>query len=94
MTALTDAARPVLAAKAELRLDPITGEPILLYPEGMLHLNPSAQAILTLCDGTRSLADIVDHLTQTYEAPAETLRADVVECLDAFLKRQLILIAP
>jgi hypothetical protein len=42
---LDDEARPKLAAKAELRMDPISGEPILLYPEGMLRLNGTAHAI-------------------------------------------------
>ncbi len=33
---------------------------MLLYPEGMVKLNQSAAAILTRCDGRRTVADIVD----------------------------------
>jgi pyrroloquinoline quinone biosynthesis protein D len=94
MTMLDDATRPALAAKADLRQDPITGLPILLYPEGMLHLNPSASAILALCDGSRSLEEIIGLLESQYAAPADALRADVVECLNAFAQRQLIHFTP
>ena len=89
-----DTSRPVLAAKAELRLDPITAEPILLYPEGMLHLNSSAHAILSLCDGTRSLGEILTALAERYEAPVADLQEDVTQCLEAFSQRQLIQVSP
>jgi coenzyme PQQ biosynthesis protein PqqD len=53
--------RPQLARKARLRTDRISGETLLLYPEHGLVLNPSAAAILRLCDG-RSVRDIAAEL--------------------------------
>lgn len=39
---------------------------VLLYPEGMVRLNGSAGAIVSCCDGVRTLADIVAELERTY----------------------------
>lgn len=39
---------------------------VLLYPEGMVKLNASAGAILSRCDGARSVADIINELEQQY----------------------------
>ena len=40
---------------------------MLLYPEGMVKLNNSAAAIMTRCDGVRTVADIVADIERTYE---------------------------
>lgn len=50
---------------------------VLLYPEGMVTLNASAGEILSRCDGTRSVGEIIDELSNTY--PADDLGADVME---------------
>jgi pyrroloquinoline quinone biosynthesis protein D len=39
---------------------------VLLYPEGMVKLNGSAGAIMSRCDGVRTLADIVADLERSY----------------------------
>ena len=49
---------------------------MLLYPEGMVKLNGSAGAILTRCDGVRTVADIVADLERTFDATG--LAADVL----------------
>ena len=53
---------------------------VLLYPEGMVELNPSAGEVLQLCDGKRSVQDIVDALNEKFGKP-ERLEADVYEFL-------------
>jgi hypothetical protein len=73
--------RPQLARKTRLRTDPISGETLLLYPEHGLVLNPSAAAILRLCDG-RSAGDIAGALG----APL----ADVLEFLATLHARGLV----
>jgi hypothetical protein len=73
--------RPQLARKARLRIDRLTGETLLLYPEHGLVLNPSAAAILRLCDG-RSIGDIAAELV----APL----GDVLELLTALSERGLV----
>jgi coenzyme PQQ biosynthesis protein PqqD len=73
--------RPQLARKARLRTDRISGETLLLYPEHGLVLNPSAAAILRLCDG-RSVRDIAAELA----APLD----DVLEFLTTLSDRGLV----
>ena len=73
--------RPQLARKARLRTDRISGETMLLYPEHGLVLNPSAAAILRLCDG-RSVRDIAAELA----APLD----DVLEFLTTLSDRGLV----
>lgn len=79
--ALSAESRPQLARKARLRTDRLTGETVLLYPEHGLVLNPSAAAILRLCDG-RSAGDIAAELG----APL----ADVLEFLATLSDRGLV----
>lgn len=79
--ALSADSRPQLARRARLRTDKLTGETLLLYPEHGLVLNPSAAAILRLCDG-RSVSDIATALS----APLN----DVLEFLTALGDRGLV----
>ena len=58
---------------------------VLLYPEGMVKLSGSAGAILSRCDGARTLDDIVLSLEEAF--PGAELRADVVEFLEIALDR-------
>ena len=53
---------------------------VLLYPEGMVTLNPSAGEILSRCDGTRSVGDIIEELSKAY--PEDNLTADVIEFIE------------
>ena len=50
---------------------------VLLFPEGMIKLNPSASEILTLVDGVRSTDDIVAALRKAFPDAPEDLEEDV-----------------
>ena len=39
---------------------------VLLYPEGMVKLNSSAGAIMSRCDGVRTVAEIVADIERTH----------------------------
>jgi pyrroloquinoline quinone biosynthesis protein D len=54
--------KPALSSVFRLQFEPAQGAWVLLYPEGMVQLNPSAAEILRRCDGTRSVDDIVAEL--------------------------------
>jgi pyrroloquinoline quinone biosynthesis protein D len=58
---------------------------VLLYPEGMVKLNQSASEILLLCDGSRT----VDEIVSTLEAKFSTtgLQADVRSMLEESVRR-------
>jgi pyrroloquinoline quinone biosynthesis protein D len=63
---LADTARPAIAHGMRLQWEPAQEAHVLLYPEGMVKLNGSAGAIMSRCDGVRTLADIVADLERTY----------------------------
>jgi len=83
--------RPKLAPHLRLQKDRVTGEPVLLYPEGVLVLNPTAHEIVTRCDGHTTVEQIVHSLATEYDAPAGELQADVLECLHDLSGRNFIL---
>lgn len=70
-----------LTTGVRLQVDQLTHEPMLLYPEGLIKLNPTGAAILRLCDGHRSVREIAGELSQQFDAPLEVLQADVAEYL-------------
>jgi pyrroloquinoline quinone biosynthesis protein D len=86
--------KPRLASKAKLRIDPKTGKYILLYPEKGLLLNPTGAEILKLCDGQRSLSDIIATLAVQFRADADVLRVEVLGFVQGLLDRGLLQAAP
>lgn len=57
---------------------------VILYPEGMVELNPSSAEILRLCDGSRNLDQIVSELEKLFSAT--DLKDDVLSFLEVALK--------
>jgi pyrroloquinoline quinone biosynthesis protein D len=80
--------RPRLVTGARLRYDEVREEHVLLIPEGVVRLNPTAAEVLELCDGERLLDDIVGALSARYEGA--DVRDDVVELVDAMAQRGLV----
>ena len=89
------ASRPRLAAKARLKWDAREARWYLLYPERGLALNPSASAILELCDGARTVGAIVEELAAR-DASADRARVagDVGAFLDDLARRGLVVLEP
>jgi pyrroloquinoline quinone biosynthesis protein D len=80
--------RPRLATGARLRYDEVREEHQLLVPEGAVKLNATAAEVLELCDGERSLDDIVGALSERYGGA--DVREDVTELVDAMAQRGLV----
>jgi pyrroloquinoline quinone biosynthesis protein D len=80
--------RPRLVTGARLQYDEVREEHLLLIPEGAVRLNPTAAEVLGLCDGVRSLDDIVGVLSARYDGA--DVRADVHELVDAMEQRGLV----
>lgn len=80
--------RPRLATGARLQYDEVRHEHLLLVPEGAVQLNPTAAEVLELCDGERSLDDIVAALTERY-AGAD-VRDDVAGMIEALAQRGVV----
>ncbi len=70
--------RPALAAKTRVRRDPLTAEPLVLYPEGVLRLNRTGAAIVTLCDGRRSVPAIVAELAEKFRTGTSGVSSDQI----------------
>jgi pyrroloquinoline quinone biosynthesis protein D len=70
-----DTAKPAIAHGMRLQWEPAQEAHVLLYPEGMIRLNSSAGAIMSRCDGVRTVAEIVADLERTYDMTG--LAADV-----------------
>jgi pyrroloquinoline quinone biosynthesis protein D len=86
-----DAWRPRLAARARLKFDPIAKNEMLLFPEAALALNETGAAIVRLCDGTRSVNEIVDQLSKEFRnAGHDALTREVVNFLDTIRARGLL----
>jgi pyrroloquinoline quinone biosynthesis protein D len=81
--------RPRLATGARLRYDDVREEHVLLVPEGAVRLNPTAAEVLELCDGERSLDEIVVVLTDRYEGA--DLGDDVRELVDGMAQKGLVI---
>ena len=72
--------RPHLRTMFRLQWEDVQDAYVLLYPEGMVKLNPSAGEILAGCDGTRELDEIIDELEDLFNA--SNLAADVYRFID------------
>jgi pyrroloquinoline quinone biosynthesis protein D len=79
-------AKPAIAHGMRLQWEPAQSAHVLLYPEGMVQLNESAGAILSRCDGVRTVADIVADLEQTYSLSG--LTADVTAFVELAVERR------
>ena len=85
MTAPALEARPALGPGMRLQWEPAQEAHVLLYPEGMVQLNGSAGAIMSRCDGARTVADIVADLERAYGLTG--LTADVRAFVTLALER-------
>jgi pyrroloquinoline quinone biosynthesis protein D len=81
--------RPRLVTGARLLHDDVRKEHLLLVPEGVVRLNPTASEVLELCDGERSLDEIVTALSARYDG--FDLRDDVRELIEAMAQRGLVI---
>lgn len=74
---------PALAKKVRLQIDKVSGDSVLLFPEGALVLNGTGAAILRLCNGSNTVETIAAQLAVQYQALPE----DVIEEITAYLTR-------
>jgi len=70
MPTVDDADRPRLAPHVRLTFDPVRERHVLLAPEAVSVLNGTGAAVLGLCDGERTVAEIVVELTGRYDRVA------------------------
>jgi pyrroloquinoline quinone biosynthesis protein D len=81
--------RPRLVTGARLRYDDVREQHMLLVPEGAVRLNPTAAEVLKLCDGERSLDEIVVVLSDRYDGA--DLGDDVRGLVDGMAQKGLVI---
>jgi pyrroloquinoline quinone biosynthesis protein D len=84
-TDLDTTARPAIGGGFRLQWEPAQEAHVLLYPEGIVQLSRSAAAILTRCNGERTVADIVSDIERAYSASG--LASDVCAFIGLALER-------
>lgn len=77
--------RPKLRGPGRMKYDRTRQTDMLLLPERVVQLNETAGAILRLCDGQRTIAQIVDQLESKYGQSG--LREEIVEFLASAAER-------
>ena len=86
-----DTWRPRLASRARLKFDTVANQDMLLFPEAALLLNETGAAIVRLCDGQRSIDQIVDALAEKFRgADRDTLRLEAEKFLASIRARGLL----
>lgn len=76
--------RPVPAPAVLLRHDHTRDTDLLLLPERVVVLRGGAGAVVSLCDGARSVCDIVDELSERF--PGAPVATDVPPFLERLRK--------
>jgi pyrroloquinoline quinone biosynthesis protein D len=65
----------------KLRHDAGRGRWLILAPERVFDPDDIAVEVLKLCDGARTVNDVVQVLAKEYNAPAEEIEADIIAML-------------
>src|SRR6516162_366686 len=78
---VVEASRPVLPRHAKLKFDETRKVWVILAPERVLAPDEIAVEVLQLCDGVRSVSDMIDQLVAKYAAPREAIATDVIAML-------------
>ncbi|PTM39591.1 pyrroloquinoline quinone biosynthesis peptide chaperone PqqD [Bosea sp. 124] len=82
--------RPKLARGVRVQADRVRGGFNLLAPEHVLRVNTSSAAILNLCDGQRSLREIVDRLAEEYQVDRGRIERETNALLQDLIARRMV----
>jgi coenzyme PQQ biosynthesis protein PqqD len=93
MTELSQAemsSKPRLPRGVRLKYDETRGEWLLLAPERVIKADAIAVEILKRCDGTATLAAIVDDLAERYSADRARVDMDVRKLLSELAAKRMV----
>jgi pyrroloquinoline quinone biosynthesis protein D len=82
--------RPRLAPGVRLHFDKTREAWVLLCPERVIEAEGPASEILRRCDGTRSVADIIDELAAVFAADRAVIAQDVTDMLMELAGKRLL----
>ena len=75
----TENSKPELPKYVRVQFDEVRQVHVAMAPEKLFWPDEIGVAILTKCDGTRSVAQIAELLAEDYDAPQEVIFNDVLE---------------
>src|SRR5205807_10063708 len=78
---VSEGSRPILPRHAKLKFDETRQVWVILAPERVLAPDDIAVEVLKLCDGVRSVEQMIDHLAAKYTAQREAISTDVIAML-------------
>jgi pyrroloquinoline quinone biosynthesis protein D len=78
---VSEASRPIMPRHAKLRFDEVRQRWVILAPERVLAPDETAVEILQLCDGVRSVEQMIDQLAAKYAAERGVIGTDVIAML-------------
>jgi pyrroloquinoline quinone biosynthesis protein D len=78
---VSEASRPLLPRHAKLKFDETRQRWVILAPERVLAPDDIAVEVLQLCDGVRSVEQMIDQLTEKYTADRGAIAVDVIAML-------------
>jgi pyrroloquinoline quinone biosynthesis protein D len=78
---VSEASRPVLPRHAKLKFDETRQRWVILAPERVLAPDDIAVEVLQLCDGVRSVEQMIDQLAEKYAAERDAIATDVIAML-------------
>jgi pyrroloquinoline quinone biosynthesis protein D len=90
MPEITLPERPKLAPGVRLHLDKTRDAWVLLSPERVIEAEGPASEILRRCDGTRTVAAIIDELAVVYAADRALIAQDVTDMLVDMVGKRLL----
>src|SRR6516225_5765250 len=84
---VSEASRPKLPRHARLKFDETRKVWVILAPERVLAPDAIAVEVLQLCDGVKSVSEMIDQLAEKYVAPREMIATDVIAMLQQLADR-------
>ena len=78
---VSEHSRPVLPRHTKLKYDETRQVWVVLAPERVLAPDEISVEVLQLCDGVRSVAQMIDQLAEKYTAERDAIAADVIAML-------------
>lgn len=85
--------KAVLPRHVKLRHDPGRGRWIILAPERVYDPDDIAVAVLQRCDGVQTVDAIAAELAAEYQAPLDTVTADIISMLQDLADKGVVAVA-
>lgn len=88
--AATAASVPRLPRGVKLRFDQVRNTWMLLAPERAFQIDETAAEILKLCDGARTVADVVAAVAAVYQEEPAVIAADIEAMLSDLANKRVL----